>query len=474
MSALRFRAPHVLRDAATFALLSAAVAACADRVPSEPAAHAPLAIAQSPALHVASVPERAAARGKMLDELFDEVEAKAPGFAGIYYKPDGSGKIIVRVAGALQRMTALTASRSIFARHHRLEDANVEMLPAKYSWRQLRQWQADYYATGDFDGVVRIDVDEEANHLYIGASDAAVVSRLQATFDALRVPADARRIEVTARPKPVGTLDSLLRPIAGGTKMTMMQNLGGSDFPLECTMGQLVTLYGATYILTASHCTNFYENIGGMDNTTFYQPARDYAKADQNYVGQEALDPVFQYGLTGCPSGVKCRYSDAALIAVPNTLAFTVGRIARTQGYTTTSGALGDSTVIGVLSTKTELTDTSMLKYRWIHKVGQESGWTAGTLERSCDTVGLPAENGVPRWLLCQWSASATVREGDSGGPVFSYFTDGIDPVNNVWADFIGIVTSGYPSASGTYTKLGFANLSSIRGDLGGALVVKQ
>lgn len=431
--------------------------------------------------------ERTAIRGPNLDDLFGEVASRSRFFAGMYLSPDGSGHVVINASDVTARASVLEAVRSVFRTLPEL-DREVEFRTVKYGYGELVAWRDAMVRTDAPRFARRFDIDEEHNHLYFAVDNASDEEALRSALKPLGLPSDALEVEIAPPPRPASaTLDSLFRPLRAGTRMAgYLLSPGSAELRSICSLGQLASMNGVSYIITAAHCTNI-NQLNGNEGVKFFQPDVSGSTPDTNYIGQEASDPGFVSGLAGCPVNALCRYADAALIAVAPGVSAPVGNIARTASYSLSMGTNGSNTVTGILASKSELTDTTILKYRYIHKMGYRTGWTGGSggaisgyTTTTCFSSRLAMNDpatGKYRYILCSYASNTYTGTGDSGGPVFAYWTDGIDPVNNVWAEYVGVTSQllywpGNPSGDPGY--LVFSTLPSIRADLGSSLVVHQ
>jgi secreted trypsin-like serine protease len=132
-----------------------------------------------------------------------------------------------------------------------------------------------------------------------------------------------------------------------------------------------------------------------------------------------------------CAIGETCRWSDAALISVNNTVA-KKGTIARTTGWTQYDSPVtirSDSDSLFYIDGKTDEAAYVGLE---LEKLGRTTGWTLGEVITTCeDRVG---EDGIVR--LCSDVIDAGAQRGDSGAPVFYSQGDG-------WVTAYGILWGG-------------------------------
>jgi hypothetical protein len=185
-----------------------------------------------------------------------------------------------------------------------------------------------------------------------------------------------------------------------------------------------------------------------VEGTKYYQPLAP------TLIGTEVSDPPFFTGRP-CPSGRKCRYSDAARVRYQTTVSSDLGGIART---TFRSLANGSITINGANPFFNITSESPPLQGATVNKVGRTTGWTYGTIGGTCLDVNVSGTNIT---LLCQ-SMTATdsvpdkVGPGDSGSPVF-YLSRG----SNV--RLTGLLWGGTPLGS----VFVFSPMSGIEQELG-------
>jgi hypothetical protein len=159
-----------------------------------------------------------------------------------------------------------------------------------------------------------------------------------------------------------------------------------------------------------------------VDGTQYYQPLNQVA---DEFIGTEIADPSFFRG-GDCPRGRKCRYSDSNFSDGADGVSFTLGGIAKTTGANN-----GSLEIAGGFAITAE---GSASVGETANKVGRTTGWTQGTVTRTCVNTGVSGSNIV---LLCQDFVENTVQivaGGDSGSPVFRINPGGgVTLLGNLW-----------------------------------------
>jgi hypothetical protein len=302
---------------------------------------------------------------------------------------------------------------------------------ADYDWASLERWQGR--ATGAalaMRGAVWVDADEARNRVTIGVERGTPAAELQSAVARLGVPSAAVLVEEVEPVKLAATLRDRVRPVVGGLQI---------NFPgFLCTHGFNATRSGQRSFITNSHCTN---TQGGSEGTPYWQPSQTVAPAQ---IATEVADPAYTTG-GGCPSGRRCRRSDASRARYASGTTSTLGRIARTSGANN-----GSITITGNFNITAE---GAASVGQTVHKIGRTTGWTRGSVSGTCVNVNVFMSNITQ---LCQTFVSAGVGGGDSGSPVFRRQGS----TSNV--TLVGILWGG--SGSSLYV---FSPISNIEMELG-------
>jgi len=252
-------------------------------------------------------------------------------------------------------------------------------------------------------GTVFADNDEAAGRVVFGVEHAAAGRGVRLALARLGVAEADYAVEVTPPIHQMATLRDKFDPTRAGIQIHFGQYV--------CTMGFNVDHGGGRSFITNSHCTN---TQGGTEGTVYYQPT----SSTSGVIATEVDDPAYFKGGV-CPRGKKCRYSDASRALYAASTGSNRGEIARTIGVNTQSLVVDANnpffTITGQNTTDTPAVGTT------VNKVGRTTGWTAGTVTRTCVNT---AVSGSQVMQLCQtWvnNPNATiVAGGDSGSGVFT------------------------------------------------------
>lgn len=280
-------------------------------------------------------------------------------------------------------------------------------------------------------GTVFADHDERINKVVVGVENKSVITSVQLVFIALDASSNDYVIEVTEPIRNMATLRDRYRPTQAGIQI---------QFWTFCTMGFNVDHSAGRSFITNSHCT---DTQGGTEGTIYYQPSSD---VDPVSIATEADDPHYFVGGV-CPSGRRCRYSDAARALYSSGTGSNRGDILKTTGANN-----GDLTVGGVFTITSQDNSTTNFPIGAVfNKVGRTTGWTQGPVSRTCVNSNV-LDSDVH--LLCQTFVDAGVDGGDSGSPVFSITSgDNVSLVGILWG--------------GTSSSFVMSPLASIQDELG-------
>jgi hypothetical protein len=277
-------------------------------------------------------------------------------------------------------------------------------------------------------GTVFTDADEASNRLRIGVERGAAAAEVRKALAGRGVPDAAVIIEET---EPIEQMVSLQ---AANTRTGGLQ----INFPgFVCTLG---FNDGTGAFITNSHCTT---TQGGVEGTDYGQPL-----LSQGIVADEVADPTYFTG-GQCPSGRRCRRSDASRAQYRAGFSGQRGVISRTAepnrkrnnleitGTFTITGELASGGVVGAT----------------VNKIGRTTGWTQGQITQTNVNTNVSGSNITQ---LGQTFVSAGVGGGDSGSPVFA-----LGQGSNV--TLLGILWGG--SSSGR--SFVFSPIGNIEGELG-------
>lgn len=325
-----------------------------------------------------------------------EATSAIQGFGGAFVESDlDTGQIRAFHVWLLDPNDAgVAAARAAIEAFAAIDLAGVDTVVhrARYSFRQLKAWHDAMTPVLTLEGVKFTDIDEARNRLRVVMADPASQTRsVLETLATLDVPADAVLLEEGASFRQL--LRERSRPLRGGMQI----------------------------------------------------PTRPPSDGDQ--VGTERVDPSFFTGGT-CPSGRRCRFSDANFVSAATTIAR--GTIARVPVGTTDWNRVDLYRV-----TATGLTFRGLV----VTKIGRTSGISSGAVSSYCVNGNIDQSDIT---ILCTHLVDgAEADPGDSGSPVFRV----TNSPNRYDVSLIGILWG--ESADPAQTIMAFSGYGNIEREIG-------
>lgn len=311
-----------------------------------------------------------------------------PGFGGFYLDDQGVPTVYLTDVG--QRGAAEAA----------LGASNIRVLQGDYTYQELDRWFTRVSPEAlAVTGTVFTDLDEAMNRVLVGVENARAAAAVKGVAARLGLPGKAVVVKQVEPIYFLATLRDAVRPVVGGLQINFDNFL--------CTLGFNAVDGTENSFVTASHCTT---TQGGVQGTLYSQPLSSMAGS---FIGTEVEDPLYFMGGV-CPTGRRCRYSDAARATYAAGVAFTLGQIAKT------TKARGSITIAGSFTITAEAATNPSVGER-VNKVGRTTGWTRGRVTNTCANVNV---FGSDITQLCQAIVNAGVGAGDSGSPVFAGSTN--------------------------------------------------
>ena len=289
-------------------------------------------------------------------------------------------------------------------------------------------------------GTVFADNDEAVGKVVFGVENANAINGVRHALQRLGIDEADYEVQITKPIVMAASLRDAWRPTRGGIQLHFSRYV--------CTLGFNATADdGSRSFITNSHCT---ATQGGVENTEYFQPANSNGAAA---IATEVEDPDYVKG-GSCPKGKKCRHADVSRAVYASSTGSTLGAIASTSAANNGSLTVTGSFTIGSAEDGTKNFDIN----RGVNKVGRTTGWTRGTVNRTCVNTSV---SGSTVYLYCQTfvsSPNATiVGGGDSGSAVFG------DPSGTGTVALLGILWGG--SSDGR--SFVFSPLKSIEEEIG-------
>jgi hypothetical protein len=356
-----------------------------------------------------------------------------PGFGGLFLDP-GTGVPTVYLTDLRQRSSAQTTLSGALS-DLGFAPSRLQVLQGDYDFIQLDTWLGKAAPEAlALPGSVFTDLDEASNRLRIGVLTAEAERSVRGVLARLGIPNTAVIVERTLPVHTLATLRQDVSPEQGGLQIS---NNGGL-----CTLGftSVVPSTGSRGFITNSHCTT---TRGQVEGSRFHQPLAT------NLIGTEAADPAFFTG-PPCPSGRRCRWSDAARVRYAAGISNGLGQIARTTSRNALSGSITINAADPVLRITSEI--ASPLQFSQVNKIGRTTGWTFGVVTNTCVTTNV---KNTTITMVCQDRVSGGSGNGDSGSPVFT------------WSGGSTVALNGILWGGSTASDFWFSRMSLIELELG-------
>lgn len=363
---------------------------------------------------------------------------------------------VVRLVDAGERASAASWVAQ-FRASRGLPPGDLIVLPANYSFPQLKEWRDRLvlFASSRED-VFTLDIDERIAQVRIGVEGPLAREETLRQLQTLQIPSDAVEVVFASKPESRQDLQDHVRPVQADFQIQGLAPNPPCPTPggCICTLGFNTRVSNVRSFVTASHCSDeeFY-----LDGGTQTQPV----STDTTRVGSEDVDPAPYYIDPECQ---YCRWSDASLYRYFPDVDDRFGYLARTTAFGV--GAAGSLTI------DPEIPEFEITAKHWdapevvgevINKVGRTSGWTRGRVVETCVLI---EKQNADMW--CQNVAALWSEGGDSGSPMFyaggTLKTHSYHPWESTDAGALGILWGG---PFGVYDTTYYSPLMGVDQDLG-------
>jgi len=366
-----------------------------------------------------------------VEVLFDAIANEVTSFAGAIIDPASEGRdMIVYVADPADSERAVASLRAHLPRQRRAPD-RVAVRVVAHSYRTLSDWRDSLFARSAA-SLFSLDLDEANNRIRLGVRDEHGLAAVAKNARELGVPDVALQVVLAPTGELRTTLQDSVRPVKGGLEFTWTSGTA-------CSVGiNGEWSYSSSYrgFLTASHCSRSYMKLD-ISTTSYYQ---DWHVTASKLVGTEWDDPLYFTGGI-CPTGDRCRYSDAMFVKYGTSSTSGLGTISRTTSRS--YAAAGSITISGQFTLAGDW-PYSMLNEE-LQKMGRTSGWTYGWTTATCVDHMIP-HLGKDYWILCSDDGDIWSEGGDSGSPIFKWYGG-----SDTTVYFAGILYGG-PGSNYYYT----------------------
>jgi hypothetical protein len=338
---------------------------------------------------------RVAADSRMAVEQA-RIGAELPAFGGMYL--DEAGRPTVYVTD-LKQTERVRSRLGEIARENGVSPEEIRFAAAQFSYAQLNDaFTRATHAAMPLAGSVFTDLDEAQNRVVVGVDNPGRINGVRQALARAGLAAGSYDVVVTKPIHNAATLRDRFDPTVGGLQIHFTRYV--------CTLG-FNALHGTERsFITNSHCTG---RQGGVEGTVYYQPT---SSVDGTVIATEVEDPTYFKGGV-CPKGKNCRYSDSSRALYSSARGSDLGGIAITTGVNN-----GSLTVAGTSNVTGK--SNNVLVGAEVNKVGRTTGWTRGTVTRTCVNTGVQGSNIMQ---LCQnfvESNTTVVAGGDSGSSVWT------------------------------------------------------
>jgi hypothetical protein len=394
-----------------------------------------------------------------MNDVFAGIAMRVPEFAGMHVDPEHDVLYVHLRNGNPGKAHAVAAELRTAFGSHRFQQTRVEVLPATFSFSELKQWH-DSVSMNVLpqSGVVFSGIDHAENRLVIGLENSKVRSLVEHQLAGLGLPREAVSFMETGRVELLQktSLNEFNRPLVGGLEIA--RNIPGPEAPV-CTLGFIAKRAGILGFVTASHCSR---REGAVDDKV--EDAYGQPRPDPFYpIGVEKVDPPFR----GCHCLFfghlclnSCRQSDSAFIALDPNVKADQGAIARSDSW--------ESDSVYQVSTKWDGSRFEITGETYptigddVTKVGRTTGRTDGHMLFYADfNVDLPwllpPLSDVPpgtRILKDQGVTTLSSDHGDSGAPIIG----GTSLAGILWGSLGGV---------GPFSLSVFSPIGGVQADLG-------
>jgi hypothetical protein len=411
-------------------------------------------------------------RPSTLDDMFDELAIRVPGFAGLYL--NDAGELVVRMVGGQGRADMRTRIRDVMGVIPGRPDRDIHFLDAKYNFHALRVFEQSILRNVTLPDYSVLDINEARNKVVLMLPNAADISIARGAARRLPIPEDALEFVIQAPAIPLSTLQDSTNPPIGGIQIETRFNITSAH---TCTGGFNAKLPGDTtklYLVTNGHCT---ATMGAVDGDTLFQNTIVGGPPLSHKIGIEYAEAGYSSSDPACPTGRTCSYGDASMFRYDNASRGTLGVLARTPHYNDALHGININRDTHDFPLTGELPSGFFVANQWMAKVGRTTGWSAGRIDSSftCVAFYFPTNHAY----ICQYAvydavnagAGNFVDGGDSGSPVFLPVYSEDDVYGGVnW--LAGLLHSKSTRSGDNKDIFFFAPLYLLKNDLGALITV--
>lgn len=309
-----------------------------------------------------------------VDEKFAEIEAKVPGFSGLYFDEQGKLNILLKDAQKISPLQAALVLNEYL--EPKAFQYGFNVMPAKQEWNQWLSWKhtlRDLFVEKDLD-ITALDIDEKNQKIIVGFSklDLNKESKVQDFLKTRNIPTDMVSFVETGEIQLDTHENTVFNPRKGGIQIGIV----GSTY---CTNGFIAIRSSQTVSITNGHCE---ATVDSAADQQFTQPQGG------SVIGTEVANSNIQ----------GSRYSDTLRFAP--TVSTALGKINKNGSDLTINGKIYFQTL-----------------GNYICKYGYQTHETCGVIRATAVDVSHPNYS----VLFDQNTADYTRQGGDSGSPVYRH-----------------------------------------------------
>jgi hypothetical protein len=364
------------------------------------------------------------------ERLIQGIGDKVPAFGGLFLDDSRDTLYAYMVSGKAGDSSTLDHAISDVLGSGRPAVHQLQLLPGRYTYRQLSDWNDLLSAQVLALANVYIYIDDPNTRLRVGLGDLSLAPTVEAALATLGIPADAVVMEQATsdllgifRPDqepaadsdPFATLRDRFRPIVGGLQIEIDQE--DTRSVTICTQGFNATRGKDRGFVTANHCIH---DRTSPKTAVFFQPS--VAKDNRVGLGEISPPPFDMKKNKKCLEGDKCRYSDTMFVKLDDGVQSSPGFIARPAPGSSDWNGTDTFSIVGKATPMYGLNVTY---------VGSQTGRIDGQVTVASFSLG--GDDGIR--YLCQtvvkWKTEPV--HGDSGSPAFTIG-------NNNEVNILGIV----------------------------------
>ena len=214
---------------------------------------------------------------RSLDEQALDIGTRLEWFAGVFVVDN---ELVFRSTAVQSVESMISQFRQLGVRkdyslmntlHELLDEYEVVVAPAKYSFRDLYEWKEQVRVAVPLhsQGIAGFGIDQKANVIVMDVHEFTDSSEIRKYVSELGIPIDALQFRSSVGARPFPYIYDSIDPAVGGIGIQAFSS------PDQCTLGfnaaaNFDTSTWRRIFFTADHCTRAFGNVGER----FFQPER--------------------------------------------------------------------------------------------------------------------------------------------------------------------------------------------------------